>query len=235
MWIASSLRYAPFLAMTLDSNVWIEIFLFANGGGFAVTAKDLRFVRQGEQSGADGLAKLIEVTAWEVSAAYTAAEKGIAGEDPALNGSVKTHTPFGMTRRADHLQNTLSHFDLLVILQIHIRLIDVADRLESQPHRLALGLDEVVMGVGMGRNGNVIATFHGVVADHMIHMAVGVDHHQRLHPMTVDKAEQTVFLRRRRASRIDDDTLLGLIVNEIGVLTERVENKRFKYEHTVKF
>ena len=187
-----------------------------------------RGVRQGEQSRADGFPKLVEVATRKIGTAYTAAEEGVAGENPALNGSVKTHTSFGMTRRADHLQNALTHFDFLIIFQIHIGLIDVADRLESQPYRLTFGLGEIEMGVRMGSHGNVIAALHGVVANHMIHMAVGVNHHQRLQLMTIDEAKQTVFLRRRRASRIDDDTLLGLIVNEIGVLPERVENKRFK-------
>ena len=178
---------------TLNSNIGIEIFLFTNGGAFTVTAIDLGIVGQGEQPCADGLAKLAEVATGKVGATYAAAEQGVASEDPTLSWSIETNASSGMTWSANHLQNAIPHLNNLIIPQILVGQVNVADGLHPKPHRLALGLSEISMGVGMCRHRNAIAMFHGFVAYHMIHVPMGVNHHQRLQLMTVDKAKQTVF------------------------------------------
>ena len=178
---------------TLNSNIGIEIFLFANGGAFAVTAIHFGIVGQGEQPCSDGLTKLVEVATGKVGATYATAEKGIASEDPTLSWSIEANASSGMTWSANHLQNAIPHLNYLIILQILVGQVNVADGLHPKPHRLALGLSEIRMSVGMCRHGDAIAMLHGFVAYHMIHVSMGVDHHQRLQLMTVNKAKQTVF------------------------------------------
>lgn len=193
-------------------------------------------VGKGKKPCTNGLAKLFEVATREVGATDAAAEQRVTSEDPALDGCVEANASSGMAWGANHLQNTFANFDFLIIPQILVRKVDVAHGLHSKPYRLTLGLPKISMRVGMCRHRDAVAMLHGFVPHHMIHMSMGVDHHQRLQLMTVDEAKQTVFFRRGRTSGINDDTFTSFfITDDIGVFTEWVENKRVQFEHNDRF
>ena len=201
-----------------------------------MAGKHFCFVRQGVQTCSDRLVELLEITAGKVGATHATTEKRIAREDPSFDGGIEADTPFGVTRGANHLQDAIAHFDFLVIFQSHIRKVDVADRLHSKPYRLALGLDNIGMRVGMCRNSNTTATFHGIVAHHMIDVAMGINNHQRLQLMAVKETIQTVFLLLRNTSGVDDDTFPSLfVINDKSVFIEGIENKRIQFEHDNRF
>ena len=195
-------------------------------------AEDLGVVGKGKQSGTDGFAKFLEIATGEVGTAHTTAKECVACEHPAFNRSIEADATPGMTRRTEYFQDTLTNLDLLAVLQIQLGEVDITHRLHSKPNRLALGLNHIWMRVWMRCNGNAIATLHGIVARHMIHMAMGVDRHQRLQLMTVNETEQTVFLGRRRTTRVDNDTFLYFFIPyHIGVFRKRIEHQRVYLQH----
>ena len=215
----------------LNRNVRIKILLFPNRSALTMTTIHLRIVRQGEQTRAYGLAKLIEIAARQVGAPDASAEKGIAREDPTFCRSIKTDASTSMTRRANHLQNAIANPNLFIILQLHIGKVYVSDRLKTQPNCLTLGLREIGMRIRMCCHRDAVATFHGTVAHHMIHMTMGIDDHQRLQLMTVKITKEAVFLFVSGTSRIHNNTFLGFIIYYIGVFPERIEHKGIDLKH----
>ena len=171
-----------------------------------MTAIDFSVVGKAEQPCTYRLAELLKIASGKVGATHAAAKESVTGEDPALNGSVKAHAAPCMARSADNFKNASPYLNLLIILQIDIRQVNVANRLKTQPHRLSLGLNNIRMRVGMCRHRNAITTLDGVVANHVIDMTMGINDFQRLQPMTVDKSEKTVFFHGVGASRINNDT-----------------------------
>ena len=84
----------------------------------------------------------------------------------------------------------------------------------------------------MRRHGDAVTLFHSRVAYNMVDVSVRVDDHQRLEAVAVDVAKEFVLLALVGATRVDDDTFLGVVVvNDIGVFREGIEDKGIKLKH----
>ena len=185
-----------------------------------------------EQALDDVGAELLVVAPREVGAANAAAEERVAGEDPPFDFGVEADAAHGMARRADDLQGALSHLDNLAVLKVAVRQLAVDHKRQPEHLRLLTRTEKVVFHVGMRRHGDAVTLLHCRVAHNMVDVAVRVDNHQRLEAVAVDVAKEFVLLALVRATRVDDDAFLGIVVvNDIGVFREGIENERIKFKH----
>ena len=176
--------------------------------------------------------KLLVVATWEVGAADAAAEERVSREHPTLDFGIETYTAHGMAWRADDLEGALPHLDDLAIFQIDIGKVAVTQKRHPKHSRLLPRTKEVVLHIRMRRHFDTVTLFHRDVTHDMVDMAMRIDSHQRLEAMAVDETEEFVFLACIRATRIDDDTFLGiLVIDNISVFRKGIEDKRFELEH----
>lgn len=201
--------------------------LVEDGGRLAVTGENGGVVGQAIQSSVYAVAERFVVASGEVGAPDAAAEERVAGEHPALDFGIEADAASGVARCADDFKCALPYPDGFVVAQLTVGLFDadIALRTEAEPHGLSLGLGEILVGVGMGRDGDAIFILNGLVSNNMVYMSVCIDGHQRLEAVAVDEAEQLVFLACVGAARVDDDTFLAVVVvDDVCVFREGIED-----------
>ena len=216
------------------SQIHIISLFVEDGGAFAVAGIDGGVVGQAEQAFLDAGDEGLVVATGQVGAAYAAAEERVAGEDPAFDFSIEADAAPCVARRANHLQSALPYLDKLAVGKTRVRQVHAGFAFfrKAQPSRVTLGLSVVVVHIGMCGHLDTITALHHIIAHHMVDMAVCVDNHQRIEPVTVDEAEEAVSLVGRGATGIDDKAFFGVVViNDVGVFGKRVENEGFEFEH----
>lgn len=199
---------------------------------------DFGVVGQMEQPFFDAIAKRLVAAARQVGAPDAAAEKRVAGEYPAFDFSIKADAAHGVTWRTDDFQGAPPYVDDFAVFQVAVGQVDVniVLRFETQPCRMALGLNEIVLHVVMRRHRNAITPFHGGIADNMVDMTVRIDDHQRLEAVAVDETKEFVLLAWIGAARVDDDAFFrAVVINDVSFFTERIKDERFEFEHFQQF
>lgn len=210
--------------------------LVKDGCAFAVAREDGGVVGQAEEAFPDACAERFVIAALQVGAPNAAIEERVAGEHPAFDFGIEAYAAFGVAGRANHLQGTFPNLDDFVVFQESVGHFASAVEGHSEEARLPLGAKELVFHALVGRHGNAVSLLDGGIAENMVDMAMRVDGHQRLEPLAVDEAKKLIFLARRGAAGVDDDTFLGrVVVNDIGVFRERIENELFELEHSFFF
>ena len=71
--------------------------------------------------------------------------------------------------------------------------------------------------------GNAVALLEVSDAQRMVEMAVGVDGHDGFEPVSGDEVVQRGVLARRGVPGVDDDALLRVVPDDIGVLLYGIE------------
>ena len=218
------------------SQVHIIPLLVEDGGAFTVAGEDLCVVGQMEQALYYAVAQGFIIASRHIGAADAAAEKRIAGKDPAFDFSIEADAAPCMTRRANHLQGALAHLDKLAVGQTGLGQVqmDIALFPKAQPGRVTFSLDVVIFHIRMCGHFDTVMTLYNIIAHYMVDMAMRVDNHQGLEAVAVDEAEEAVRFVMRGTTGIDDEAFFGVVViDDVGVFRKRVENEGFEFEHSL--
>ena len=218
------------------SQVHIIPLLIEDGGAFTVAGEDLCVVGQMEQALYYAVAQGFIIASGHIGATDAAAEKRVAGKDPAFDFSIEADAASCMARRANHLQSALTQLDKLAIGKMDIRQVhvDFAFFTKAQPGRVTFGLDVVIFHIGMCGHFDTVMTLYNTIAHYMVDMAMRVDNHQGLEAVAVDEAEEAVRFVMRGTTGIDDEAFFGVVViDDVGVFRKRVENEGFEFEHSL--
>lgn len=197
-----------------------------------MAGEDLGVVGQAEQPLLDARAERLVVASGEVGAPNAAAEKRVAGEDPAFHLGIEADAAFGVAWRADDLKRAVTHLDDLAIVQPAVGKLAFALERNTEQQRLLFRALEIGFHVGMCRHFDAVFLLDSRIAYDVVEMAVRVDGQNGFEAMAVDETKELVFGTDCITAWVDDDAVLGVgVVNDVSVFREGVENELFYIEH----